>query len=81
MALCMEAFTDTLPIVCNGFMYGSIYRHFADSAQWLYIWKHLQTLYQKCAMALCMEAFTDTLPIVCNGFMYGSIYRRFTNSV
>ena len=26
MALCMEAFTDTLPIVCNGFMYGSIYR-------------------------------------------------------
>ena len=24
MALCMEAFTDTLPIVCNGFMYGSI---------------------------------------------------------
>ena len=21
MALCMEAFTDTLPIVCNGFMY------------------------------------------------------------
>ena len=28
MALCMEAFTDTLPIVCNGFMYGSIYRHY-----------------------------------------------------
>ena len=28
MALCMEAFTDTLPIVCNGFMYGGIYRHF-----------------------------------------------------
>ena len=21
MALCMEAFTDTLPIVCNGFMW------------------------------------------------------------
>ena len=47
MALCMEAFTDTLPIVCNGFMYeafsdtlpivcngfmyGSIYRHFTNS--------------------------------------------------
>ena len=30
-ALCMEAFTDTLPIVCNGFMYGSIYRHFTNS--------------------------------------------------
>ena len=67
MALCMEAFTDTLPIVCNGFMYGftDIYRHFTN----------------QCVMALCMEAFTDTLPIVCNGFMYGSIYRHFTNSV
>ena len=47
MALCMEAFTDNLPIVCNGFMYGSItdtlpivcngfmygssYRHFTSS--------------------------------------------------
>ena len=47
MALCMKAFTDTLPIVCNGFMYGSItdtlpivcngfmygsiYRHFTNS--------------------------------------------------
>ena len=32
MALCMEAFTATLPIVCNGFMYaGSIYRHFTNS--------------------------------------------------
>ena len=81
MALCMEAFTDALPIVCNGFMYGSIYRHFTNSVQWLYVWKHLQTLYQQCVMALCMEAFTDTLPIVRNGFIYGSIYRHFTNSV
>ena len=47
MALCMEAFTDTLPIVCNGFMYGSIYRHFTNSVYvWkhlcVYVWKHLQ---------------------------------------
>ena len=48
----MEAFTDTLPVVCNGFMYGSIYRHFTNSVQWLYVWKHLQTLYQCCAWAL-----------------------------
>ena len=92
---CMEAFTDTLPIVCNsfmygsiyrhftnsGFMYGSIYRHFTNSVQQLDVWNHLQTLYQQCVMDLCMEAFTDTLPIVCNGFMYGSIYRHITNSV
>ena len=48
MALCMEAFTDTLPIVCNGFKYGSIYRHFTNSVQWLYVWKHLQTLSVVC---------------------------------
>ena len=46
MALCMEAFTDTLPIVCNGFMYGSIYRRSTNSVSWLYVWKHLQTLNQ-----------------------------------
>ena len=26
----LEAFTDTLPMLCNGFMYGSIYRHFTN---------------------------------------------------
>ena len=26
--------------------YGSIYRHFTSSVEWLYVWKHLHTLYQ-----------------------------------
>ena len=77
----MEVFTDTLPMLCMGFKYGSIYRHFTNVVHGLYVWKHLQTLYQCCAWALCMEAFTDTLPIVCMGFKYGSIYRHFTNVV
>ena len=53
MALCMEAFTDTLAVVCNGFMYGSINRHFYPIVcNGFYVWKQI----------------TDTLPIVCNGF-------------
>ena len=77
----MEAFTGILPMLCMGFMYGSIYRHFTNVVHGLYIWKHLQTFYQCCAWALCMKAFTDILPMLCMGFMYGSIYRHFTNVV
>ena len=40
MALCMEAFTDTLPIVCNGFMYGSIYIHFTNSVYFMLEARH-----------------------------------------
>ena len=66
----MEAFTDTLSMLCMGFMYGSISRHFTDVVHGLYVWKHvLQTLYRCCAWALCMEAcITDTVPMLCMGF-------------